>query len=180
MRFDVAGLTEDDVRAMNETAVLDLDMDGLHCDLPERLNALPPEQFVAVYVSCLADLRDHHGDQAGDMDLINRTITLASGEDAEALLASWHRHIGFDEDGDDLDIVGDETAGIELACVELAYQVARDPALPTAAGTLADAAFQAYDDFEAGVNIRWLLRFNIRAELARPQHSAQQDGRRTG
>jgi hypothetical protein len=40
MRVSVTGLTEDDVLAMDEVTVLDLDMDGLYSDRPDRMNAL--------------------------------------------------------------------------------------------------------------------------------------------
>jgi hypothetical protein len=177
MRVDVTGLAEDDVLAMDQATVLDLDMDGLYYDLPERMNALSSDGFLAVYTSCLGDLRDHDIDQYDGerLDLINRTIALASDTtDAAAVLADWFRFTGFveepDEDTDDADTA--ELDGVERACVALAYQLARNESPPTAAEALTHAAEQAIDAVEAGVNIRWLLRFNIRAARALEQRTS--------
>ena len=178
MRVDVTGMTEDDVLVMDEGTVLDLDMSGLYYDLPERMNALSPDVFLAVYTSCLADLRDNDNDNDAygeRLELINRTIALTSDvAQAAIVLADWARFTRFiaepDEDSDYSDEA--ETDGLEYACIALAYQLAQGGSQLSAAKALADATEHTVDEVEAGVNIRWLLRFNIRAARKLEQPAA--------
>lgn len=94
--IDLAKLSEDAVRDLPESDVLDFDDEhDLHLMLVERLNALPYESYLRLCASYLADVRDYLGADAGDepgLRLLARTIEAASGGPVGSLLNDWNSY----------------------------------------------------------------------------------------
>jgi hypothetical protein len=165
--IDLAELSEDDVRGLPESKVLDFDDEhDLRAMLVDRLCALSYDRYLRLCASYLADIRDYLGADGGDepgLKLLARTIEAASGGPVGLLLNDWDSY-ARSEDEQHVEYDGGLSMLLFEPCQALAYELTTSKERFGAAEAISESALDCVDDYIAGENLRLLMRFIIRAQ----------------